>query len=353
MELYFLPKSKINLLMEEILGEFTVFGPKQKDIQFVFEEISHPEELRLDYNTSILPPVKTFFPNNEKLIAFNLNNIDKTEIVTNENRKILFGVHPCDINAIKMMDEIFAKPPQDEHYLARRKETIIIGLNCKKPCGEKTLCYDKGTYKADSGFDLMFWETHDGYVVQVVSNLGKYFTAKFSYFFNFFTEFTENFYDFVDNFQSEQEQNFTKKLTHNIFELPEALRETYDSELWHEIGAKCLSCGSCNIVCPTCYCFDVHDVVDLDLEGGHRCRNWDSCQNIGFACVGSGENFREKSSQRNRHRVFKKEVYLPQNQGFSGCVGCGRCNNVCIAGISLIEIYNRAFELQKNQEEQK
>lgn len=341
MKIYFLPKDKVNLLVESVLDEFQVFGPKAKETKFEFGKINSAEELRLDYNTTILPPVKTFFPNDEKILEFKPDG--KTESVHENSKKVIFGVHPCDIHAIEMMDNIFSTPPEDKHYLERRKDSIIIGINCNSPCSDKTLCYDKGTYKADSGFDLMLWDNGESYLVEVVTSLGNFLASKFSYFFNFFTEYSGEFHEFKTEYHAKQDLTFEKKLTRKISELPEAMRQSYESELWHEVGAKCLSCGSCNIVCPTCYCFDVKDVVDIDLAGGHRCRNWDSCQNLSFACVGSGENFREKSSQRNRHRVFKKEVYLPQNKGYSGCVGCGRCNTACIAGINLVDIYNNVF----------
>src|SRR5208283_6154952 len=80
--------------------------------------------------------------------------------------------------------------------------------------------------------------------------------------------------------------------------LPELFVKGFEAEVWNEIGNRCLACGNCTNVCPTCYCFDVMDVPNLDLKTGRRIRVWDSCQNEPFAKVASGESFREKRSDR-------------------------------------------------------
>ena len=80
----------------------------------------------------------------------------------------------------------------------------------------------------------------------------------------------------------------------------------YDGKTWQEVGKKCVSCGNCTAVCPTCYCFDVQDEVKLDVTGGERKRIWDSCQLEEFAEVSGGENFREERASRQRHRYYRK-----------------------------------------------
>ncbi len=134
---------------------------------------------------------------------------------------------------------------------------------------------------------------------------------------------------------------FKKAVQGNINMLSHLLKESYDDMIWDVEGKKCLSCGACNIVCPTCYCFDVTDELNMDMKTGRRYRKWDSCQLTDFCKVASGENFRESVAARVRHRLFKKEVYLKKRFGRSGCVGCGRCIYACIANISIIDIYNQ------------
>ena len=120
--------------------------------------------------------------------------------------------------------------------------------------------------------------------------------------------------------------------------LPEILDESYDSLIWDALSRNCFSCGTCNLVCPTCYCFDVREVVEMNLLEGRRERRWDGCMLQNFAEVAGGENFREHKADRLRHRIFRKGKYMREMFGKSGCVGCGRCDRHCTAGISIQQI---------------
>ena len=105
--------------------------------------------------------------------------------------------------------------------------------------------------------------------------------------------------------------------------------------VWDDLGNRCLSCGNCTNVCPTCYCFDVYDEPNLDLKTGKRIRVWDSCQNQPFARVAGGENFREHRRDRKRHRFYRKFSYPVERYSRSFCTGCGRCSRTCMAEINL------------------
>jgi sulfhydrogenase subunit beta (sulfur reductase) len=118
-------------------------------------------------------------------------------------------------------------------------------------------------------------------------------------------------------------------------DLPALMGVSYKSPLWEEIGKRCFGCGSCNIVCPTCYCFDVQDGDSLDGKAGERYRVWDSCQLDAFARIGSGENFRKTRAHRLRHRFMRKGKYIAEAfPGHQGCVGCGRCARACLVDIT-------------------
>lgn len=127
--------------------------------------------------------------------------------------------------------------------------------------------------------------------------------------------------------------------------LPGIFEKSFHHEIWSKAADKCLSCGNCTNVCPTCYCFDVIDETELDItKGKKRIRVWDSCQNESFALVAGGENFREERSERLRHRFYRKFKYPVDRYGKSFCTGCGRCSRQCMAGIDLKEILNELIE---------
>ena len=117
------------------------------------------------------------------------------------------------------------------------------------------------------------------------------------------------------------------------------VRESFgNEELWDELAMDCFSCGSCNLVCPTCYCFDVRDSWNIDQTTGQRTRYWDACMTREFAAVtmagGQKENFREHHSSRFRHRFMRKAAYLYDKLGGPACTGCGRCSAACTANIA-------------------
>ena len=142
-------------------------------------------------------------------------------------------------------------------------------------------------------------------------------------------------------FQRNKEAIFPTPVEARVSDLPNILLAVWNSLLWDVLGERCLACGTCNLVCPTCYCFDVREEVALSLEEGERYRVWDSCQLEGFAKVGTGENFREGRAYRQRHRFYRKEKYLYEKYGRTACVGCGRCARQCLAKINPVEVYNQ------------
>jgi ferredoxin len=118
------------------------------------------------------------------------------------------------------------------------------------------------------------------------------------------------------------------------------MRRAYEHPHWVELGERCLACGSCTNVCPTCFCFDVYDQIDMALEQGERWRKWDSCQLDLFASVAGGENFREHRAERQRHRFMRKGRYLFEKYEHLGCVGCGRCARACLVDITPVSTFN-------------
>jgi ferredoxin len=140
------------------------------------------------------------------------------------------------------------------------------------------------------------------------------------------------------------------RLGYDWREVPKVLSRSWTSPLWRQRSSLCLGCGSCNLVCPTCYCFDIKDEVDDKLETGVRYREWDACMLESFARVAGGHNFREKARQRYRHRYFRKGKYIFDKLGELGCVGCGRCVKACTARIANpLAVFNELWEASRHE----
>ncbi len=335
MSLMILDKGAVAPLVNALMADHRVVGPQAKGPNFVFGTITDPAQLRLDYDTTILPPKKVLQPPQERLATFDRQE-HKVEPVVEAEPTVLLGAHTCDLHAIQLLDEVFSQEHPDAHYLERRKQTVIVGLECLEPCDEHSFCKSMGTLTSDEGYDLHLTDLGAAYAVDVATEQGerllsRYGTAR---------EAADADIRRLNEVLGAKWPRFTYRLDFDPAELPALLSMAYDHPLWEELGERCLSCGSCTNVCPTCYCFNVFDEVDMALVAGERVRRWDSCQLDEFARVAGGENFREARAGRQRHRFMRKGKYIYEKFAKLGCVGCGRCIRTCVANISIVDGFN-------------
>ncbi|NLF01372.1 MAG: Ni/Fe hydrogenase subunit beta [Anaerolineales bacterium] len=339
MSLRILDKGAVAPLVNRLLVDYEVVGPQARGPQFAFEPIADPDALRLDYNTTILPPKKVLQPTCERLAKFTLSGNPSIEPVIEARPTVLLGVHTCDLHAIRLLDRAFSKDYPDAHYMARREQTLIVSIDCLEPCDEHSFCKSMGTLSADGGFDLHLTDVGQSYAVQVGTDEGARLLARYAD----DREATEADTRGLNAVISAKWPRFTYRLNFDAAELPSLLSGAYDHPLWDDLGGQCFACGSCTNVCPTCYCFNTFDDVDLAVTQGERFRRWDSCQLDEFARVAGGENFRKARSARQRHRFLRKGKYLYERFGLLGCVGCGRCIRTCVANISILNGFNTLY----------
>ena len=319
----------VNALIED--NAWNVVGVKAKGSKFAFGPLESASELHLDYDVTLLPPKKYFFPQRETLFTYNLVGGFSAKNPVEAKPTVIIGVHPYDIVALFHMDEIFRETKSDPYYFDKRKSSIIVGVNIQKMSRWNFSAF-MGCAIVDYGYDLMLTDLGNRYAISVGSQKGGELLSKYA------KNVTEAFARDIQLVgqkkleimnMSQQKFDFSPEL------IPDLLKKVYEeSGFWEEHSEKCLACGSCVLVCPTCYCFDVKDNPDLSLDGGERIRTWDGCLLEDFAKVASGENFRPTRPTRYRHRYFKKGKYLFDKFGFISCVGCGRCGSNCLPDIA-------------------
>jgi len=354
MTLQIITKEALSQLVAALqAADYRVAGPKPLDRQYVFDDIESPADLHLDYSQTVIPPKKYLLPQREELLSYNTDG-SHMEPIFDEQRTLLLGVHTCDLHAIELLDQVMSKGFTDQHYRRRRENTLLISIECLKPCNAHSFCKSMGTLTASEGFDLHLTdlgavsddpETLE-YAVETGSPAGEALLSQYAH----TRPATEDDLRRLNGVMAQKWPRFPNRLEFDVSELPSLMRTSYDSPLWDELGQRCLSCGACTNVCPTCYCFNVQDEVDLTLSAGQRVRTWDSCQLDEFATVAGGHDFRKSRAQRQRHRFLRKGMYQTDAHGLLGCVGCGRCAQACLVHITPVDTFNTLYRERAGQQ---
>jgi len=321
-------KEEFLSFVDGLIESMDVEGVKAKDKKFVFDRLGSSEELRLDYDTTILPPKKYFLPQYETIMKFDLSKQFSVKKEEDHEKRVIIGVHPYDIVAIKQMDKYFLDTHPDDLYFQKRKNTLIIGSNILN-VSEKAFFGDMETGYVDSGYDLMITDLGERVAIEIGTEAGRDLLRGYS-----LREASTGEIEEVKRIINDASEKAKRGLRVKPQKWHDLLEKSYNSEIWKKQAEKCLSCGTCTLVCPTCFCYDVTDEIDLTLKEGKRIRTWDGCLLRNFTEVASGEIFREKTEDRYRHRFNRKGRYLPTMLGFVACVGCGRCSSQCIPDIA-------------------
>lgn len=324
-----LTKAAFRGFVNSLIASVRVDGVVARGDKFAFGPLESAEDLRLDYDVTILPPKKYFQPPQETLLTFSRDG--EFEPVHETEPLVLLGVHPYDLVAINQMDTIFSSDNYDAHYMARRASTRIIACDAKNG-SPSCFAASMGTTRVDKGFDLFVTDIGDAYVVEIGTEEGE----------KMLREHAPDVQDAGpediarrDAERAEADKRLAgQELGFPAEEIPRILEGAEDHPIFEEKAKLCFACGSCNLVCPTCYCFDVHDEVEWDLASGKRHRAWDGCLLRDFAAVAGGHNFRKNRADRFRHRIYRKGKYIYDKIGQLGCVGCGRCASACVPDVA-------------------
>lgn len=331
MKAYFLKESDFESFLTSLMKSTKVIGPVAKKNKFIFHELKSPSDLRLDYDVTILPAKKAVFPTTQALLNFDKNG-QVTSCLAPEPQ-VLLGLHFYEMKAMDMLDELFRQGHPDKNYLALREMTTILLSNIQT-ISPRAFWASVGKEVKPQGQDGFFTKIQAGYLYESFTEKGNQMLAHAS-----FVEASNEQIEEAKKVNEDALNKCSEKLEHSSKEISEKMRKSFGNDkLWEEMSQDCFSCGTCNLVCPTCYCFDVQDTWNLDQVSGTRARTWDGCLLKDFSTVSLGgkhyENFREKAAARFRHRMMRKATYLNEKLGGPACVGCGRCSIGCVPDIA-------------------
>ncbi len=327
MNRFFLEHERVTAFIQHLQEHGTVYAPHRRGRRsFAFDEVGDPEAVVLDYPRTLQSIRKFFLPPREELLSFDLVEQTCTAPEAEPVEAVFLGVHSYDMAALARLDHSFSTGNAERNYLARRAGARFVGVTFEPD--KHHFSGSVGIAPTDaSGCDVFLARLLDGYIVDVLTEAGR---------------------AMVDGFAMppyEAPPPPARPFHQHIYvpqsRLSDIMGRAYEHPVWEEASRNCVGCGTCNLVCPTCYCFDVQENVDITATRGFRERSWDGCTLRQFSEVAGGEVFREQLAARQRHRVLRKFKYISDETGMPWCVGCGRCTAACPAGISIAAIVNR------------
>jgi len=334
MRLKRLRKADVPAWLQAMAQTSTVFAPTARGPDEVVLAPLDPRRLTLDFGRLAESPKRILLPQTEPLLGW---EGDRAEPLTDATPRILFGLRACDAAAIAILDAFFEREYPDPNYLARRRHTRLIVLACRKS-QESCFCTSTGTGPVLSeGFDLQMVEDGEAYLVQVGSEAGEAMLAAAG--------------DLVQDAPAGAESRWQAAADaaaegQPALALPaaaDAIRQGTEPEgFWESVADRCLLCGGCAYVCPTCTCFTVYDRPEPAAVGeastGRRVRTWDACVLEGFTREAGGHNPLPDRAARCRRRYEHKLTGSEHPAYPFRCVGCGRCTEVCLGRLGMTRI---------------
>ena len=323
---YQLSKTKANDIFHQWAQKYDIFAPKRMEGEGCFSDTDIIRYMKVSSLDEIEWGKKSDYSFKEVLLAINETLFyfteDQTTVPKGPEKDILIFLRACDMHAVKRLDEIYLKNGFEDFYYARiRERAKFVLMGCESTCASG-FCVSMGTNRCDN---------YDAYIKvdgETVSMDLKW------------TELEEAVAaagekaDVTPDFVTENKEKVT---------LPKNLsNESFTKEIWKEYGARCIKCGRCNFVCPTCTCFTMQDIFYKDnAKVGERRRVWASCQIDGYTDMAGGHGFRKDTADRMRFKVMHKIYDYEKRFGYPMCVGCGRCDDVCPEYISYSNCVNR------------
>ncbi|ABL65290.1 4Fe-4S dicluster domain-containing protein [Chlorobium phaeobacteroides] len=314
-----------------------VIGPVKKHNSSQFESVQSAAELDLGLVLTDRTIKDLFFPRTEPMVRYQIKKhaIETEEFLPPDQKRIIFGVRPCDASGLAIDDPLFGWDYKDEYWFNRRNESVMITIACTKS-DEFCMCTSlKLAPDSSKGSDILLRPLADekGWLIEELSDRGK----------EAFSSIADLLIDDSAPLAPLAEVPVKFNLEASVAWLKNP--ENFDSHFWKEISARCIGCGSCTFLCPTCHCFDIQD--EGDIYKGIRRKNWDSCSFALFTMHTSGHNPRVTQSSRWRQRIMHKFNYFPGKFDMNSCSGCGRCTRQCPVDMGITETLQEISKLSR------
>lgn len=352
-----IPLNKVNSLLEDLSRDYRVFAPIKKGSSVTFDEYRSDKEVNLE-RFSVTSIKEALFPSCEAMMEYEYkkdpSDVDKTSLLirpeVNFKKTVVFGAHPCDARGFFTFDQVYNSSGgyKDIYYKAKRDAATIVAITCVKPLATCFCTTVGGSPAGSEGVDVLLTKIDEFYYAESYSEKGRLLLENSNFIEPPHPPLTKGGQGGVDDnkpvlkIKEDSAQKMEKVFRAEDIE-NKLLKIFSNQDYWQEVTAKCLSCGICTYVCPTCYCFNITD--EGVMGRGERIRSWDSCMFPLFTLETSGHNPRAQKFERYRNRINHKFSYLVIRNNIIGCVGCGRCIRHCPVSLDIREVVRGAGEL--------
>ena len=325
-----LAKERLSEFLLSLRQEYEVFVPAK--ITDISKFVSWDGQMAIELTSNtVLPPKDIFFPQTEKMYDFQAKgkSIEITEMPSKEGQMILFGIRSCDVRSIICLDKVFlTKGFQDEFYQQKRSSTLLMALGCTSPLAT-CFCESMGLNPLEAeGVDVQIYDLGENWGLKSLTDSGE--------------KLLEQAQDLLVEANAETTITEPQFLQVDVTDISTKLAQLFEHSIWEEISEKCLGCGICTYLCPTCHCFDISGSVKG--EQGFKFRCWDCCMFSEYTRMAGGHNPRPGKKERVRNRYLHKLQYFQERYGMLLCTGCGRCLAHCPVGMDITAIIDKVKE---------
>lgn len=328
----FILKKNLKKILNRLSQDVHLVAPVNSSGDVFFQEVKSAREIVFDYENCLNTPRDYTLLNNEWLFKYDLNKIKLKRHRYAGGEVVIFGSRACDTVSVGLLDKFFSREFNDDLYLRKRKNILIITLVCGK-LGRNCFCTStrSGPYLEDN-FDIQLTDIGEGYFLEACSQKGRDFVKTFS-----------RLMSSVGPGKKRKKKNMVKKAIKS--KPPEFnLDKVYDrlatsdikNKFWEDLSQRCQNCAGCLLICPSCSCFYVVDRKINDKAAG-RIRNLDACYYEGFTRMAGGYNPSSPKPVMMQRKFYHKLKQQLDEFSLSGCTGCGRCNEICPGNINWLQ----------------
>ncbi len=329
-----LEKAKLDGFLSQLAQQYRVLVPVDYNGLTQFAPYSQVQEgvskLYFDGNVTVSPKT-VYLPQSEAMYKFRAQGkkLAIEELPELDKQQVVFGVRHCDTKAIQCLDKVFLDEKfEDPQYKNKRENTIVFSLACNNPkatCFCESMGVDRAHAEA-SVADVQVYDFGDTYGFEVISDKGKACLDAVTG---------------LGETESKLPDQKPQTIKFDPSGLPEKLKGMFEDPIWDSYQFKCLNCGTCTYICPTCHCFDINNKIRGEV--GMKLRTWDSCMFNEYTLMAGGHQPRAGKKERVRNRFLHKLQYFNEKHGMFLCIGCGRCVAKCPVNLDITKFIQQVI----------